>query len=104
MISPPVGTDLEREIPSKPVHRDDPKLAASRIAVFQYVAVAVFFFLISGFWVLQVQNPDFYSEQAERNRIKSIPLLAPRGKILDRDGRIMVDNHSSFSLILSRRP
>ena len=39
---------------------------------------------------------------AERNRIKSLPILAPRGKILDRDGRVIVDNHSSFSLILSR--
>ena len=31
-----------------------------------------------------------------------MPILAPRGKILDRDGRVIVDNHSSFSLILSR--
>ncbi len=30
-------------------------------------------------------------------------MLAPRGKILDRDGRVIVDNHSSFSVILSRR-
>ncbi len=37
-----------------------------------------------------------------RNSIKSIPVLAPRGKILDRDGRVIVDNHSSFSLFLSR--
>ena len=29
-------------------------------------------------------------------------MLAPRGKILDRDGRVIVDNHSSFSLYLSR--
>ena len=36
------------------------------------------------------------------NSIKSIPVLAPRGKILDRDGRVIVDNHSSFSLYLSR--
>ena len=61
-----------------------------------------FLFLISGFWRLQIESPDVYSEQAERNRIKSLPILAPRGKILDRDGRVIVDNHSSFSLILSR--
>ncbi len=36
------------------------------------------------------------------NSIKSIPVLAPRGKILDRDGRVIVDNHSSFTLYLSR--
>lgn len=86
----------------KPVIRDDTKFAAGRIAFFQYVAVAIFLFLISGFWELQVRNPDIYSEQAERNRIKSLPVLAPRGKILDREGRVIVDNRASYSLILSR--
>ena len=48
------------------------------------------------------QEPEIYNEQAERNRIKSLPIVAPRGKILDRDGRVIVDNHSTWSLILSR--
>ena len=87
---------------SKSVLRDDPKFAAARIAVFQYATVAIFLFLISGFWDLQVRNPELYSELAERNRIKSLPIIAPRGKILDRDGRVIVDNHSSWSAILSR--
>ncbi len=82
--------------------RDDTKIPTPRIAMVQYATVAVFLFLTGGFWVLQIQNPDFYNEQAERNRVRSIPILAPRGKILDRDGRVIVDNHSSFSLILSR--
>ena len=72
------------------------------MAVFQYCSVAIFFILISGFWQLQVQQEETYSEQAERNSVKSLPILAPRGKILDRDGRIIVDNHSSWTLILSR--
>ena len=95
----------EREREEAPVQRqlrDDLKFATGRIAFFQYLVVAVFLFLISGFWNLQIQNPALYSEQAERNRIKALPVLAPRGKILDRDGRVIVDNHSSFSLILSR--
>ena len=82
--------------------RDDPKIASGRIALFQYLALAIFLFLISGFWELQVRNPEIYSERAERNSIKALPILAPRGKILDRDGRVIVDNHFSFSLILSR--
>jgi penicillin-binding protein 2 len=82
--------------------RDDPKFAAGRIAFFQYLTVGVFLFLLAGFWELQIGNPDFYSERAERNRIKALPILAPRGKILDRDGRVIVDNHASYSLILSR--
>jgi len=92
----------DEDVPASSLLRDDTKFAAGKIAVFQYVAVGIFLFLVSGFWNLQVQNSEGYSEAAERNRIKSLPLLAPRGKILDRDGRVIVDNHSTFSLILSR--
>ncbi len=82
--------------------RDDTKFATGKIAFFQYLSVAIFLFLFAGFWDLQVRNPELYTEQADRNRIKALPVLAPRGKILDRDGRVIVDNHSSYSLILSR--
>ncbi|HTX36877.1 MAG TPA: penicillin-binding protein 2 [Bryobacteraceae bacterium] len=102
MILPPVDPNLEEKASDKPPLRDDTHFAASKIAIFQYVTVAIFLFLISGFWQLQVQNPDFYDQQAQANSIKSIPILAPRGRILDRDGRVIVDNHSSFSLILAR--
>ena len=101
MSLPPVGPELEKQ-EITPQRRDDPKLAGAKIAIFQYAAVGVFIFLVTGFWALQVQNPQFYDEQAERNSIKSMPILAPRGKILDRDGRVIVDNHSTFSLMLSR--
>jgi len=98
----PIEPETQHQAPSKPVLRDDPKFAAVRIAVFQYSTVAIFLFLISGFWDLQVRNPEIYNELAERNRIKSLPIIAPRGKILDRDGRVIVDNHMSWSVILSR--
>ena len=104
-MNPPVaGPDLDPQPSlSKPqVRREDVKFAAGKIAIFQYAGVAIFLFLITGFWNLQVQNPQIYNEQAERNRIKALPIPAPRGKILDRDGRVIVDNHSSYSLILTR--
>jgi len=104
-VNPPVtGPELDREpkLPGKQARREDVKFAAGKIAVFQYAGVLIFLFLITGFWNLQVQNPQMYNEQAERNRIKSLPIPAPRGKILDRDGRVIVDNHSSYSLILTR--
>ena len=62
--------------------RDDPKFAATKMAIFQYTAVAVFLFLVTGFWELQIKNPEIYSERAERNRIKELPIVAPRGKIV----------------------
>jgi len=84
------------------LRRDDARFASGRIAAFQYATVGLFLFLLSGYWDLQVSNPEIYSERAEENRIKALPVLAPRGRILDRDGRVIVDNHASFSLILSR--
>jgi penicillin-binding protein 2 len=82
--------------------RDDTRFALGRIAIFQYATVAIFLFLLVGFWVLQVRDHDVISEMAERNRIKTAPLLAPRGKILDRDGRVIVDNNPSFKAMLTQ--
>jgi len=58
---------------------DDTRFAMGRIAIFQYLMVAVFLFLLAAFWVLQVRNHEANSELAERNRIKTVPLVAPRG-------------------------
>ena len=46
---------------------DDQSSRRQRSQYFQYVTVAIFLFLIAGFWDLQVRNPDVYSEAAERN-------------------------------------
>jgi len=58
--------------------------------------------LLLGFWKLQVIDSDKYSQWAERNRVRSIPIIAPRGRMLDRDGRVLVDNRPSFSVLLLR--
>lgn len=103
MTLPPVDPNLESHISDKPPLRDDDvAFAAGKIAVFQYGTVLIFLFLISGFWRLQVQNPQMYDERALANSIKAVPITAPRGRILDRDGRVIVDNHSSFTLYLTR--
>ena len=58
--------------------------------------------LLLGFWKLQVIDSDKYGQLAERNRVRSIPIIAPRGRMLDRDGRVLVDNYPSFSVLLLR--
>ncbi|MBT9331193.1 penicillin-binding protein 2 [Paracidobacterium acidisoli] len=70
--------------------------------VFQYVIAAVMLVLISGLWRLQVVGAQNYREMAEANRIRKVPILAPRGKILDREGRLIVDNYPSVSCFLVR--
>ena len=98
---PPNETERERQADARnKLFRDDTRFALGRLAVFQYVIVGVFVFLLGGFWVLQVREHEAISEMAERNRIKTVPMLAPRGKILDRDGRIIVDNNPSFNVMI----
>jgi len=94
--------DRPEKVSSTQLFRDDTKFALGRIAIFQYAAVGVFLFLIAGFWVLQIRDHEANSTLAERNRIKTVPLLAPRGKILDRDGRVIVDNQPAFVVQLTQ--
>ena len=78
------------------------KVSPFRLTAVQYVLLAIFLFLAFGLWRLQVARSDYYSSLAEQNRIKQVPILAPRGKLLDREGRIIVDNYPSFSVLLLR--
>jgi len=80
----------------------DEKVSQLRLTAVQYVLLGIFLVLAFGLWRLQVARSDYYNTLAEQNRIKQIPMLAPRGKILDREGRIIVDNYPSFSVLLLR--
>jgi penicillin-binding protein 2 len=73
-----------------------------RLAIASYVIVAMIALLLFGFWKLQIIDSDRYSQLAERNRVRSIPIIAPRGSMLDREGRVLVDNYPSFSVLLLR--
>ena len=73
-----------------------------RLAVASYVIVGIIALLLFGFWKLQIIDSDRYAQLAERNRVRSIPIIAPRGSMLDREGRVLVDNYPSFSVLLLR--
>jgi len=78
------------------------KVSPFRLTAVQYVLLAIFLFLAFGLWRLQVARSDYYTSLAEQNRVKQVPILAPRGKLLDREGRIIVDNYPSFSVLILR--
>src|SRR5215475_3394029 len=80
----------------------DEKVPAMRLTASQYLILGIFLVLAYGLWKLQVMQSDYYSLAAEKNRIRNVPILAPRGKILDREGRTIVDNYPSFSALLLR--
>ncbi len=80
----------------------DEKVSAIRLTAAQYLILGIFLVLAYGLWSLQVMQSDYYSLAAEKNRIRNVPVLAPRGKILDRYGRTIVDNYPSFTALLLR--
>ncbi len=81
--------------------RDD-KVSEIRLTAAQYIILAIFLVLAYGLWRLQVMQSNVYATLAEKNRIRNVPILAPRGKILDREGRAIVENYPSFSALLLR--
>lgn len=84
-----------------PIGREE-KIPATRFTVVQYVILAIFLALAFGLWRLQVLGSSRYETLAEQNRVRTIPILAPRGKIKDRERRTIVDNYPSFSALLIR--
>ena len=80
----------------------DEKVSSSRLTAVQYIILVVFLVLAYGLWRLQVVQSEFYSALAEKNKTREVPILAPRGKILDREGRTIVDNYPSFTALLLR--
>ena len=81
---------------------DDQSLPQSRLIALSVVVVLLTALLLLGFWNLQVLDSPHYAELADRNRIRTIPIIAPRGRIYDRQGRVLLDNYPSFSVLLER--
>ncbi len=80
------------------------RLPAFKLTIVQYAIVAILLVLLSGLWRLQVVGAQNYRTLAEQNRIRKVPILAPRGKLFDREGRLLVDNYPSVSCFLIREP
>lgn len=73
---------------------------ALRIAVVGGVAVALFAILFFRLWTLQILEGAENLAQAKNNRTRSLKIIAPRGKILARNGEVLVDNRTSLALLI----
>ena len=57
------------------------------------------FLVLSGnLFKLQIVRGKYYFRLSEKNRIRIVPKRAPRGKILDRNGRVLVDNRPTYTI------
>ncbi len=87
--------------PERRIGREE-KVATGKLHATQYLVALVLVILATGMWRLQVLGAEGYKQLAEANWIRKTPVLAPRGKIFDREGRILVDNYPSVECFLLR--
>src|ERR1700760_80393 len=78
------------------------KLSSIKLAVVQYAVLGLLRPLPAGVWRLQILGAQNFRILAEQNRIRKVPILAPRGKLFDRENRLIVDNYPSVSCFLVR--
>ncbi|MBV8199508.1 MAG: penicillin-binding protein 2 [Acidobacteria bacterium] len=80
-------------------HRDD---LIGRVRLLAGTVTGLLVLIASGFWFVQIAQGDYYRELAENNRLRKLPIIAPRGLIFDRRGRLLVENLPSYNLMIDR--
>ena len=76
-----------------------PRVRLSLVAI---VSLALFASLFARLYDLQVVGADSYQVQAEANRVRVVQVPAPRGRILDRNGKVLVDNRVAVVVAIDR--
>lgn len=76
----------------------------ARIGTIQVIVFILLTLLGVRLYFLQIVKGEYYSERAENQRIRLIPIPAPRGAIFDRNGEILVDSRPTYNVTLTREP
>jgi penicillin-binding protein 2 len=72
-----------------------------RVGTIQIIAFILLTILGVRLYYLQVTKGEYYATKAENQRIRFIPIPAPRGAIFDRNGKILVDSRPTYNVTLS---
>jgi penicillin-binding protein 2 len=80
---------------------EDLRAVQARLAVLQALFVGLTAVLGVQFWNLQVVRARHFRELAESNRSRLVTLAAPRGALLDRNGKVLVANRPSFTVVMN---
>ena len=101
MASTGVRARSDRFLPPDPrvaePYRLTPQLAV-RIGIVGAIALGLFGILFFRLWALQVLSGPEYLHAAQNNQLRSVPLEAPRGAILDRNGHALVVNRAGTAV------
>jgi penicillin-binding protein 2 len=84
----------------EPVKRRGPTIPVSpglavRVAIISAIAIALFSVIFFRLWYLQVLSGEQYVREANANRVRDLPIPAPRGQILDREGKAIVASRTT---------
>ena len=77
-----------------------PQLAL-RVAIVGGVALVAFALIFFRLWYLQVLSGAKYEAEAKQNQVRKITVRAPRGEIVDSEGRVLVDNRVGLAIKVS---
>lgn len=79
---------------------DEAKEYWGRYRLFYVTIALVFLIVLSRLWYLQIISGSELREFSEKNRIKQTKIAAPRGLMLDREGRVLVENLPGFEALV----
>ncbi len=79
------------------------KKYAYRFEIASIICMTIFFVLISRVAYLQLYQGDYYKKQADGNRIRLTPIMAPRGIFYDRNGTPLVNNRPGFAVVVNTK-
>ena len=88
-----------RQTPSAAAQLESTRL---RLTFLTLLVVSLFALLFARLWFLQVMAGERYSTLAEGNAVRTLSITAPRGRILDRNGKPIVQNR--FAMVVSVQP
>jgi penicillin-binding protein 2 len=97
LASTSAGRFLPRDPRVEEPYRLTPQLAL-RIGILGAITLAVFGILFFRLWALQVLSGTQYLRAAQNNQLRTIRIEAPRGEIVDREGRTVVDNKQATAI------
>ena len=74
----------------------------ARIRTVQIIVLVLISICVVRLYNLQIVDGDYYHERAITQRLRILPIPAPRGTILDRNGKVLVDSRPVYDVVLQR--
>ena len=72
------------------------------VILLQVLVGLLFFVFVVRFWYLQMHRGAEFAQQAQNNRLRIERIFAPRGRIMDDQGKVLADNRTAYGLSLVR--